>query len=369
MKDKIGVIIHPIDRRLLCNYEPGMKRLGPNVADKILEWMSPFHAGTIEGAVSVVTKEKLDVDLVMCPLLLEQMASLSPRRALNKVIKAVRFAEAREARAIALVAYTALVGGRGVKVQEASNVPITTGNHLSLAAMPESVLSAIGLLGKSSYDMKMFIFGANPLAYAFVHRMGHCLKKIYLCHPAVEKNKTYLEALPNELKKKVKIVNCNPITILGGVDIVVNATSRYPSLLNERLLKSGSIIFDASYPRTINISRKDLLLMDGAMMRPPGGPNFNFNFNFNFPTDLCYPCIAEPMVLAFEDRYESYSLGKDFSMHKVDIIWELAIKHGFDLGPITSYERIIPKDKIDEVKRLSSGRHSFMKVFDFFKQK
>ena len=361
MDNKIGIIIHPIDRELLYAYEPGMKRLNLETAKKILEWMSPFKASTVEGIKSKATGEKLNAELIMCPLLMEQMASLSPRFVFQKVIKAVELAKERGARSAALVAYTALVGDRGAKVQEKVGIPLTTGNHMTLVTMPEAVLKAIQLLGKNISKMKMLVLGANPLVYTFVRRLGYQLEKTFIYYPAREKIRMYYTVLPFDLKRKVEIVYRNPRGLLKDVDIVINATRRLPALFEERFLKSGAIVFDASYPRSIHISRKDVLLIDGIVVRPPGNPKFNFNFGL--PESYCFPCMAEPMVLAFEKRFESYSLGKDFSADKAGAILQLALKHGFELGPLTSYEQVIPTEKIESIAYLLKKKRNVFGLF------
>ena len=360
MDNKIGIVIHPIDRELLYDYEPGMKRFDAPTTQKILEWMSPFKAANIEGIKSKATHETLNAELIMCPLLIEQMASKSPRKVFNKVAKTVRFAEKSGCRIIALVAYTALVGERGMKLQELVKTPLTTGNHLTLAVMPETILRAIKLLNYKSQRLNMLLLGANPLIYILVHHLGHHLHQSCLYYASQDKIKAYHSLLSAALKKRVKILPRDPAGAMRDADIIVNATSRLPASFDERLLKSGAIVFDASYPRRIQITRKDILLIDGITMRPPGRPKFNFNFGL--PDGLCFPCMAEPMVLAFENKYESYSLGKDISYDKSESIFHMAKKHGFSLGPLTSYEKIIPEEKFaDVIKHIKPKK----KVFSF----
>jgi fatty aldehyde-generating acyl-ACP reductase len=347
MRHKVCIVIHPITRELLYSYEPGMRRLSADVANKLLEWMSPFKASNIEGIKSFATGDRLYGELIMCPLLMEQMVSMRPRKLFRQVVRAVEFARQREAEITALVAYTALVGGRGQKIYDKTRTPLTTGNHLTLATIPEAILKAIDLMGYNPGNLNMLLLGANPLIYTLVRTLGNSLKQFYLYYPARDKLRVYYTVLPSVLKKKVKILSYDPRRSLNEMDIVVNATRRLPSAFDEKRLKSGAIVFDASYPRSIHITRNDVLLMDGITMIAPGNPKFNFNFGL--PEGLCFPCMAEPMILAFEKRYESYSIGKEFSIDKTNEIFKLALKHGFKMGPLTSYERVISQDTIMNV--------------------
>jgi predicted amino acid dehydrogenase len=44
------------------------------------------------------------------------------------------------------------------------------------------------------------------------------------------------------------------------------------------------------------------------------------------------------MILALEERYESYSLGKQMQPERVREIAQLARKHGFRLTKLTGYQ-------------------------------
>ena len=74
----------------------------------------------------------------------------------------------------------------------------------------------------------------------------------------------------------------------------------------------------------------DVLVVDGGMMDVPG--EVDFGFDFGLPPGNAYACMAEPMVLALEGRYESYSLGKRIQIDQVRTIAQLARKHGFKLS-------------------------------------
>ena len=45
------------------------------------------------------------------------------------------------------------------------------------------------------------------------------------------------------------------------------------------------------------------------------------------------------MILALEQRYESFTLGRDLTVAQVEEISKLADKHGFKLAGFRSFER------------------------------
>ena len=96
-------------------------------------------------------------------------------------------------------------------------------------------------------------------------------------------------------------------------------------------------------------SRKDILVIDGGVVKPPG--DVDFNFYFGLPPGLCYACIAETMILALEERYECYSIGGNISFAKVREISQLASKHGVKLAELRSFGKGVSKEHIEEVKQ------------------
>ena len=60
----------------------------------------------------------------------------------------------------------------------------------------------------------------------------------------------------------------------------------------------------------------------------------DFHFDFGLAPGRAYACMAETMVLALEERRESYSLGKQIQPERVREIAELARRHGFRLQDI-----------------------------------
>jgi hypothetical protein len=65
---------------------------------------------------------------------------------------------------------------------------------------------------------------------------------------------------------------------------------------------------------------------------------------------MAYACMAETMALALEQKYESYTLGKEIELSQVLTIDKIANKHGFKLGGFRSFERAITDQEIARIK-------------------
>ena len=97
----------------------------------------------------------------------------------------------------------------------------------------------------------------------------------------------------------------------------------------------------ATWPKSIAETRNDVFIFEGGVVAPPG--DVEFNFNFGFPPKTCYACMAETMALALEGRFESYSLGRDLQVEKVEEIDAIATKHGFTMAGLRSFERAVTR--------------------------
>ena len=345
--EKISIIIHPVTRELLFELEPGFGKLPLEVTKKILEWAMPFSVSPIAGVQSTLTGETINGDLILFPLLMEQIVDLKSSRAVDKLVKAARLARDNGAKLTGLVAYTAMVGKKGVKIQERVDTPLTTGLNLTAAILPVAVEKAVQALACDIEKAKMLIFGHSPIAHLFLKRFGEKIAGLCLCSPKQDILENYYNTVPEALRRKVTIMSALSEGKLSEMDIVVNATGNIPAGFSEAHLKSGAIVLDMSYPRAVYLSREDVLLIDGVAVIPPGCPKFSLNFGL--PPGLCYPCMAEPMVLAFEKNLVSYSLGSNVCTERAEHILSLAFKHGFKIGPLTCYEQVISEEKIKNI--------------------
>jgi predicted amino acid dehydrogenase len=161
----------------------------------------------------------------------------------------------------------------------------------------------------------------------------------------------FLSELPAEKRNKLhKATDIN--SLLDKVSIVIVATNRIPHDFDIDKLNPGIVVFDASYPRRILAKlRDDILVIDGVSIRPPG--EVKFNFDFGLPEGLGYPCMAEPMILALEKRFENYSLGKEADASKIREIIRLGGKHGFEIATLTSQEKVITDAEMLKIKHNS----------------
>jgi predicted amino acid dehydrogenase len=139
---------------------------------------------------------------------------------------------------------------------------------------------------------------------------------------------------------------------VGRADVVVCVSSAVETVINANDLKPGALVCDVSRPRNVSAEvkrlRDDVLIIEGGVVKVPG--DASFNFDFGFPPGHSYACMAETMILAMEENYSDWSLGRDLSHERVLGIGKLAKRHGFEVAGFRSFERAVTHDQIERIK-------------------
>ena len=171
----------------------------------------------------------------------------------------------------------------------------------------------------------------------------------------VARNHQRLEDLAQGLAEKssAKIVCLTDLdAAVAGADVIIVATNSPTAIINLSRVKPGAIICDVSRPRNVSeevtFLRPDVLVIDGGVVRPPG--DMETGFSFGLAPSLAYACMAETMILTMEGRYESFSLGGNVDVAKVEEISRLGKKHGFSLASMRSYEKEVSEQQVDLVR-------------------
>jgi predicted amino acid dehydrogenase len=152
---------------------------------------------------------------------------------------------------------------------------------------------------------------------------------------------------------------------LSEADLVLTATSSTQDVIEPEFLRTGAVVCEISLPhdvsRRVALERPDVLVLEGGNMRVPGAfraervrePGTDFDLGLSPGTALA--CMSETMVLALEDRAESYTLGRGVDLDKVREIDALAERAGFTLADMRAFDKVILPEAI-AATRAAAGR-------------
>lgn len=346
-------IIHPIDpKRDVARKYPFLGKVLPETfIDFLSRFWPPLVLSHVTGARSAATGEEIEGWLIAVPYTPRRMLSLPPREVYRKVIAAGHVAEKLGAEIWGLGAYTSVVGDGGVTIARELDIPVTSGDSYTTAIAIAAIKQASRQMGIDLAHTTAAVVGATgAIGSAVAQVLAPDVGRMLL----VGRRLGRLE----EIGEKLKSGECKEVTYstrisdIQEAEVVVTVTSSGGNLVHPEHLRPGAVVCDVSRPRDVSMevaqARKDVLVIDGGLVKVPG--NVNFAFNYGTPPDLTFGCVAETMILTFERHFKDYSVGKDLRLEQVEEINNLAAKHGFELAALRSFEHKLDEAQIEQIK-------------------
>jgi predicted amino acid dehydrogenase len=151
-------------------------------------------------------------------------------------------------------------------------------------------------------------------------------------------------------------------------DLVLTATSSIEDVIAPGDLRSGAVVCEVSLPhdvsRRVAEERPDVLVIEGGNLRVPGALHMERvrepgrPFDLGLPPDTLLACMSETMVLALEQRCESYTLGRGIDLARVREIDALAQRAGFTLADMRAFDIAITPERIVATRAARDARRT-----------
>lgn len=356
---RFAFIIHPLVAKDILRKYSFAKQIPENCLEFFAKYIPPFKLSHITGIKS--PHAEAEGWFIACPLTARQMLELPEKVVLDKIIQCGKIAERLGAKILGLGAFTSVVADAGITVAKNLNIAVTSGNSYTVATALEGTREAAKLMGIDFAQSNIVIIGATG-------SIGAACAQILVkeCHSLtlVARTKDNLLTLSDKLKAQ----GHHNVTIsseikqsLRKADIVIAVTSAVDCIIEPEDLKPGAIVCDVARPRNVSrdvaLNRKDVLVIEGGIVRVPG--DVDFGFDFGFPSKTSYACMAETMLLALEGQYESFTLGRDLSVEQIEYITKLAKKHDFHLAGFRNFERPVTDNEIENIQRYAHFKTTF----------
>jgi len=95
--------------------------------------------------------------------------------------------------------------------------------------------------------------------------------------------------------------------------------------------------------------RPDVLVIESGEIKLPG-TDVKMR-HIGLPKGIAYACLAETIVLALENRFETFTIGRNIEWQKVKEIYKLGLKHGMTLAAISGVNGVFTDDEIGRVRQ------------------
>lgn len=345
---KFAFVLNPFNIQNVHEYFALSNMAPPALLKMILRRLPPLKIHEIKNLRSACGAA-IDGCFIACPLLSSQVMALPEEVVLKKIFHAVRLGEQAGAKIIGLGALMGVAGKGGQVMAEKTHAAVTTGSSLASAAILDTLERAAKLRHVDLSKAKVAIVGATN-AIGQNCALGLLGKADTLFLLAKDAGRlTDLQAFLDAQKTNTKILNQGLAleTVVKDADMMIFTTSaiEVPPSATAANLKENAIICDIPSPRNISREicgrRKDILVVDGAVIEPP--QTARIGLNLPLKGTFIYACMAETMALAFEGlTEEDFSTGFKPNLHKVARIKALAAKHGFEIQ-FTSFGVPIPE--------------------------
>jgi predicted amino acid dehydrogenase len=143
---------------------------------------------------------------------------------------------------------------------------------------------------------------------------------------------------------------------VGECDLIVTATSAFGlRVLDVSQCKPGAVILDVALPPDISAEeaavRPDVLVVESGEVMIPGP--VEFSFDIGLPPGVAYACLAEAALLAMDNRFECFTLGRDVHPDKVKEIYRLFRRHRFQIAPLRTFGCLLTDALIEEKNALA----------------
>jgi predicted amino acid dehydrogenase len=402
---KFAFFVHPLNLKNYCEFDESLYDLDEIELASLTDRFSDIARPFVISGVEIVSKfgSRAHGEFIAIPRTAEQLSDLPKEQALTELKYALDMAKDRGARIVGLGAYTSVVSMGGLHLKD-EGIALTTGNsytvisavdainmaaknlEIDLCDATVAVVGASGSIGKGVAVMmsekvsRLILIGNSKNSKIAKDRLLITVAEIIKHVCSLMRNRA--EILPGTLAETISVQRSLPgygvsfdeyLTFaqkfcqenshillstsidddLRKADLVISATSSTNNLLTVDNLGIGAVICDISRPKNIDrevqFKRPDVLALDGGVIKVPGTPYFGWDFGLD--EGLAYACMAETMMLALEKHYEHTSIGSSgVTTESVLYLKNLAIKHGFELTGLRSFDEPLDMSRLETVK-------------------
>jgi len=241
------------------------------------------------------------------------------------------------------------IGRRGQDVKEHVDIPVTNGDSYLIFHSAQVVKNLLAFFGWAPEAVKVAVYG-------FPSTIGTTLTE-YLLSQGIEvvliaRQTSHVQKLIKKISDKyytpIKLVTTFS-EALQETRIILTAGSG-AQVLNPDEMDDPVIVIDVSFPRNVFQPSEKMLVIDANAIPMPR----DIVFSEGYVPERIPTCLAELILLSFEDKKEGFSLGRNLSLENIAEIGALAQKHGFVADLLYSFDKPVEMQRLEDFKSLLS---------------
>jgi predicted amino acid dehydrogenase len=353
-------VVHPMAAHHIARKPPlGFTRYLPApLVEHLAAYAPPLHLSRIRGLQSQATGQAIEGILITLGATPREMLRRSPGFTYTRLVRAAAMAEQMGVRIMGLGAFTSVVGDAGLSVARQTNIGMTTGNALTVAATLETARQAVQAMGGRMEHACIVVMGATgSIGAACARLLAAEAGQLVLVAPRPERLLALQQQITRETPSAHVAVALPLDATLHEADLIITATTALTGdVLNLQTLKPGAVVCDVARPANVRqadaAQRPDILVVESGEIELPGLPNFGFELDL--PAGTAYACLAETALLAMEGIFDDYTIGRTIEIERVAHIDSLMQKHGCKLASLRSFGHVLTPEEIAEKRNLAT---------------
>jgi predicted amino acid dehydrogenase len=353
--NRFAFVLHPLTVDYLANHPryAWTRHLPSKLVEATAAHMPARYVGTVTGGSSPATGRPVDGLIYALGTTPRQMLTRPPEFTYSRINRAVEDAAERGAKIVGLGAFTKVVGDAGVTIAQRASIPVTTGNSLTIAATLETAKLTARRMGWADLARgKAMVVGATGAIGSVCSRLlAAAVKDVVLVSIEPPRLEALKDTILEETPDATVATDVSTVHWVAQCDLIVTATSAFGQrVLDVSQCKPGAVILDVALPPDISAEeaalRPDVLVVESGEVLIPGP--VNFSFNIGLPEGVAYACLAEAALLAMEERFECFTLGRDVHPDRVKEIYRLFRKHDFRIAPLRTFGQLLTDELVAE---------------------
>lgn len=358
--NRFSFVIHPLNVSFIHKHPwfRWTRYLPDSLVEAAAAYIPPIYISRITGGQSPTTGQRIEGYLYSLGATPRQMMKHGERFTYNRLNAAARMSQRKGARIMGLGAFTSVVGDAGITVAHESDIAITSGNSLTVAATLEAAKQAVIKMGATDLTKgKAMVIGATGSIGSVCARLiAQAIFDVVLVSIEPERLIELKRTIQAETPGAKVAIATKPDDHLGDCDLIITATSAFGQrIIDITKCKPGAVICDVARPPDISEQeaalRPDVLVIESGEVLIPG--DINFGYDIGLPPGVAYACLAETALLAMEGRFEDYTLGRNITIERVKEIYRLFKKHQFQLSGLRSFDKYLTEEDLAHKRALA----------------
>jgi predicted amino acid dehydrogenase len=356
-------VIHPLNFKHIARL-PAVRALSSFVPHRLLEdaaaQLPPMLVGAVKNVVSP-TGAKAEGLLYAVPMTSHAIMRFPPELLYRKLQRVAEDAQRQGCRLMGLGAYTSVVGDAGLTVSQRVSIGVTTGNSYTVAATMRTLEQAAQRSGIRLEQATGMVVGATGSIGSICARLlARQVRELLIVGPRPER----LLALARQLEQECPQLSGNlhmarqATELLPRADLIITTTSAVDPVVDVATLKPGCVVCDVARPPDIKpeaaAARDDILVIESGEIRLL--PGAEVTMDIGLPRGVIYACLAETLLLALEQRFGHYTLGREIDPQRVEEIGAIGDRHGFVLADVRSFGKPISDARFARLAQINVPR-------------